>query len=152
MEVQARDLLRRAVEVAVGAHEGQADKNGVPYICHPIMVALYANASPIVRAVALLHDVLEDSSVTMEDLVKLSFPTEVIEALRVLTRPKEDHRYTDYIRSIIESKNAVAIQVKIADLTDNLSKTRTEESPVNPAQRRLYEKARVDLIEAMLNL
>lgn len=152
MEVQAKDLLRRAVEVAVGAHEGQADKNGVPYICHPFMVALYTNSSPVVRAVALLHDVLEDSSVTIEDLVKLSFPTEVIDALRVLTRPKEEHRYMDYIRTIIESKNSTAIQVKIADLTDNLSKTRTDNSPLNGAQRSLYEKARVMLVEALLNM
>lgn len=152
MEVKARDLLRRSVELAVGAYEGVTDKNGVPYICHAMMTALYVNASPIVRAAALLHDVIEDTSVTIEDLKRYSFPKEVVDAVDLLTRPKDEASYTDYIRKIVESKNAVAIQVKIADLTDNLSKTRTEEDVLNTIQRSRYEKARVQLIEAMLNL
>lgn len=100
----------------------QLDKANTPYVFHPWHVA--ENMPDEVRTiVALLHDVIEDTKLTIQDLKKEKFPKEAIKAIEVLTHKKEDN-YDDYIKKI--SKNAIAIDVKLADLKHNSDLKRLE--------------------------
>lgn len=108
------ELTIRAMNLAYAAHHGQFDKGGVPYIFHPIHLAEQMD-DEISTCVALLHDTVEDTAVTLEQLAK-EFPKEVVEAVRLLTHA-EDVEYFDYVRAIKE--NPVAVKVKLADLDHN---------------------------------
>ena len=108
------ELTIRAMNLAYAAHHGQFDKGGVPYIFHPIHLAEKMD-DEISTCVALLHDTVEDTAVTLEQLAK-EFPKEVVEAVRLLTHA-EDVEYFDYVRAIKE--NPVAVKVKLADLDHN---------------------------------
>ncbi len=113
------ELTKQAAIVAYNAHAGQADKAGMPYIFHPWHLAEQM-ADEISVCVALLHDVVEDTSVTMSDL-EGQFPREVIAPLKLLTREKGTD-YFDYIRKI--KADPVATAVKIADLKHNADLSR----------------------------
>ena len=123
-------LTKRAAEIAYNAHMGQRDKAGMPYIFHPYHVAEQMKDEMTVCA-ALLHDVAEDTAVTLEELAK-EFPPQVIEALCLLTHdPKDD--YMDYVAKI--KGNPIARAVKIEDLKHNSDISRmSKDSP-------LYERA-----------
>lgn len=123
-------LTKRAAEIAYNAHMGQRDKAGMPYIFHPYHVAEQMKDESTACA-ALLHDVAEDTAVTLDDLAK-EFPPEIIGALRLLTHdPKDD--YMDYVAKI--KKNPIARAVKIEDLKHNSDISRmSKDSP-------LYERA-----------
>ena len=108
------DLTIRAMNLAYAAHHAQFDKGGVPYIFHPIHLAEQMD-DEISTCVALLHDTVEDTAVTLEQLAK-EFPKEVVEAVRLLPHA-EDVEYFDYVRAIKE--NPVAVKVKLADLDHN---------------------------------
>lgn len=112
-------LTVRAMQVAYSAHHGQTDISGVPYIFHPYHVAEQMTDEYAVCA-ALLHDVVEDTDVTLADLEK-EFPREVTEAVRLLTH-EEGTDYRDYILAIKE--NELARNVKLADLSHNRDKSR----------------------------
>ena len=107
-------LTKRAAEIAFNAHLGQRDKAGMPYIFHPYHVAEQMRDEITVCA-ALLHDVAEDTSVTLAELER-EFPQEVTDALRLLTHDKRED-YFEYIRKI--RPNPIAKAVKIADLQHN---------------------------------
>lgn len=107
-------LTKKAMRIAFDVHKNQTDKTGLPYIYHPFEVAS-ALKSEYEICVALLHDVVEDSSVTLDELAK-DFPVPVIEALRLLTHDKAVP-YMDYVRAI--KPNALAKAVKLADLQHN---------------------------------
>lgn len=115
-------LTRLASKIAYKAHEGQTDKAGVPYIFHPIHIAeqMDSEASCVV---ALLHDVIEDSDITLEILSKY-FSDDIIAALRVLTK-KENDDYVMYIKRV--KTNKLATKVKIKDLEHNRDLTRLDE-------------------------
>jgi len=101
-------------------YEGRFDDKGLPYWNHSVAVMeSLGNDSPVAKQVALLHDVLEDTGWTYDDLIRVGFSNEVVEAVRLLTR-SGGVTYFDYIRSIIDSQNDIAIKVKIADLRHNL--------------------------------
>lgn len=112
-------LTNKAMRFAYQAHHGQLDHNGVPYIFHPIHVAEQMEEE-ISCCVALLHDVLEDTPVTPEELA-WEFPHPVVEVVCLLTRG-EGEDYLSYIRRI--RQNPVAVRVKLADLAHNLDQTR----------------------------
>lgn len=115
-------LYAKAVETAVCAHAGQTDKGGNPYIEHPLAVAEKLEEKEL-KLVAILHDVLEDSSMTAEELLNNGFPQEIVEAVKVLTHKKGDpDTYEQYIERV--SKNRMARQVKISDLQHNLDLSR----------------------------
>lgn len=115
-------LYKRAVEIATKAHEGQKDKGGNPYINHPLAVAASLK-EPEHKIIAVLHDVLEDSEMTAQDLFAEGFPPDVVEAICVLTHNKSDAlSYEDYIYLV--QKNSLARAVKIADITHNLDLSR----------------------------
>lgn len=96
-------LTKKAMKVAYEAHHGQTDRSGTPYIFHPFHVAEQMD-DELSICTALLHDVIEDTEITFEDLTG-EFPEEVVEALRCLTRDK-NMNYFDYIRNL--RKNPIA--------------------------------------------
>jgi (p)ppGpp synthase/HD superfamily hydrolase len=113
--------IEKALQIAARAHEGQLDKHGQPYILHPLRI-MSAVEGDEARIVAILHDVIEDSSVTADDLRKEGFGEAVLEALDRLTH-RTDERYADYV---IRCKgHEMARRVKLADLEDNSRLSRT---------------------------
>lgn len=113
------DLTRKAINIAYEAHAGQYDISGVPYIFHPFTVAMNMPDETTTCA-AILHDVVEDTSLSIDDLSK-EFPVEVIDLIRILTHDKKED-YFDYIRKIKQNDRAVI--VKLADIVHNMDRTR----------------------------
>ena len=109
--------LERAIEIATEAHRGQFDKAGNDYIQHPLRV-MAAGKTTDDKIVGVLHDVVEDTDWTFERLASEGFSSEVIEALRCVTKLSESEPYDKFIARVKTSKLAVA--VKINDLTDNM--------------------------------
>lgn len=128
-----------AQTIATVAHEGQTDKNGAPYIDHPAAVASYVSGD-YAKAVAWLHDVIEDTAVTADDLLEMGFPKEIVDAVVLLTRTKEvsSDAYYAAIRG-----NAYALTVKRADIKHNTSPERTALLPKDTRTRleKKYRKA-----------
>ena len=112
-------LTMKAMQIAYKAHHGQKDQSGMPYIFHPYHLAEQME-DEITTCVALLHDTIEDTEVTFEELER-EFPKEVMNALKLLTHG-DDVDYFDYVRAI--KTNPVAKAVKLADLAHNSDKTR----------------------------
>ena len=108
------ELTIKAMNLAYNAHHGQFDKGGVPYIFHPIHLAEEME-DEISTCAALLHDTVEDTDVTLEQLAAI-FPGEVVAAVDLLTH-REGVDYFDYIRAI--KRDPVAVKVKLADLRHN---------------------------------
>lgn len=133
-------LYERAWKLAEKAHKGQVDKGGNPYIEHPLAVADRV-LKPEAKVVALLHDVLEDTWVTGEELRKL-FPETVVRAVELLTKEKgKGFSMEVYLEAIRE--NELARCVKIADLEHNMDLNRIPH-PGERDYRRVeqYQKAK----------
>ncbi|MBQ9902454.1 MAG: bifunctional (p)ppGpp synthetase/guanosine-3',5'-bis(diphosphate) 3'-pyrophosphohydrolase [Clostridia bacterium] len=111
---------KKAMRLMYEAHKDAWDKSGVPYVFHPFHVAEQMD-DEISTIVALLHDVVEDTDYTLDDLRKMGFSEEVCEALDLLTHRKEEP-YPDYVRSI--RNNPIAAKVKLADLAHNSDRSR----------------------------
>ena len=139
-------LTNEAMRIAYNAHHGQLDYNGIPYIFHPIHLAEQMD-DELSCCVALLHDTVEDTDLTLEDL-KAIFPKEVTDAVALMTHEKGTD-YFDYVWAIKE--NPIARKVKLADLAHNSDQSRcvgsdlTEERKA--AWRIKYEKATKILTE-----
>jgi (p)ppGpp synthase/HD superfamily hydrolase len=104
---------------------GQFDKSDVPMSEHMRRVAYYvADQDEATQHAAWLHDIVEDTDVTVTELISLDYPTEVIDAVVLLTHDKKQMTYADYIDRICQSKNRRAIIVKLADQKDNLDPMR----------------------------
>ncbi|WP_248625144.1 HD domain-containing protein [Enterococcus cecorum] len=108
-------LYQQALAIAKDAHKGQVDKAGVAYIQHPLYVANLVEGE-LAKTIALLHDVVEDSDWTLEDLRKEGLPEEVVQAVGILTK-KRNENYEEYILRV--KQNPLARQVKLADLQHN---------------------------------
>ncbi len=115
--------LQRALEIAVESHKNQKQKDGTPYALHPIRLSMSLQTEEE-KIVAMLHDVVEDTDWTFEDLVGEGFSEHVIEALRLLTHT-DGSPYEEYIERL--SSNTLAKAVKKADLTDNMDLKRIPE-------------------------
>jgi len=113
--------VRKAFEIAKKAHAGQVDKAGTDYIFHPMTVALNFCGDTSAMIVGLLHDVVEDTNFTFEDLQKIPLTEEELQALKLLTHDKKI-AYPDYIAKI--KTNALAKKVKYGDLNHNLDYSR----------------------------
>ena len=109
--------LERAIEIAHEAHRGQSDKAGRPYIEHPLRV-MAAGASEEEKIVGILHDVVEDSELTIDDLIAEGFAPNIIEALCCITKLSDSEPYDHFIARI--KGNPLATAVKLNDLTDNM--------------------------------
>ena len=124
---------RKAMKISFDAHYGQLDKSGVPYIYHPIHLAEQMQTEEEC-IVALLHDVVEDTEITFEQLER-EFSDTVIQALKLLTHD-DSVEYMDYVRNL--KNNTIAKNVKLADLQHNSDKTRLEN--LTPKDIKRYEK------------
>ena len=124
-------LTKKALKLCFDTHKDQVDKSGMPYVFHPFHLAEQMD-DEISTVCALLHDVVEDSETTLDDLSKMGFPKEVIEVLSLLTHA-DDIPYMDYVREI--KKNPIATKVKIADLKHNSDSTRVEYADERMLQR-----------------
>ncbi|MBM6907472.1 HD domain-containing protein [Collinsella intestinalis] len=139
-------LTNRALRISYDAHAGQVDKCGTPYVFHPYHVAEQME-DEVTACVALLHDVAEDTDVTLSDLAR-EFPAEVIEALRLLTH-QPGVPYLDYVRSL--AADPVARAVKRADLRHNMDETRyaggTQPTADALERRRVTYRAALAILE-----
>ena len=114
------DYIKIAYEIAQKAHAGQVDKAGMDYIKHPEAVASFVNTNEE-KATAYLHDVLEDTELTANDLLSAGIPHNVVEAVQVLAKAK----YTPYFEYLCRVKeNSFARTVKLADLKHNSDRSR----------------------------
>ena len=128
------EKVKLAYAIALAAHKGQVDKVGVDYINHPLTVSKNCNTEKE-KIVALLHDVLEDTLVTKEDLLQF-FDTEIVEAVYLLTHKEEDS-YMDYLAKI--KANPLAKAVKIQDLKHNMDLSRFS-NPIEKDYARVENK------------
>lgn len=130
-------LTRKAMIIAYNAHQNQFDKANIPYIYHPIHIAEQMDTE-LECIVALLHDVVEDTDITLNDLEK-EFPKEVIDLLKILTHDKKVD-YIEYIKKV--KTNPIATKIKIADLKHNSDITRLENITTTDLKRiEKYKKA-----------
>jgi (p)ppGpp synthase/HD superfamily hydrolase len=111
-------LIERAIRRALEAHSGQKEENGRPYLLHPLRLMLRMDTEQEMAA-AVLHDVVEDTDTTLEDLRAEGFPEEVLAAVALLTHDKRKVAYREYIERIVA--DPLARRVKLADLEDNLN-------------------------------
>ena len=130
--------LEHAIALAVQAHKGQKDKNGQPYILHPLRVMLRLERE-VDRIVGILHDVIEDTSVTPDDLRLAGYSKEVLAALDCVTK-REGEAYEEFVRR--SETNPIAKRVKLADLEDNMDLKRlTQVLPKDIDRLNRYLKA-----------
>lgn len=139
----ANQLIDLALKIALEAHNGQLDRAGKAYILHPLRIMAEMQTDQE-RIVAILHDVIEDSDHTLEDLRSAGFPAEIVAAVDLLTHREEDS-YEDYVRKILG--HALARQVKIGDLHDNM---RIDRLP-NPDEKDLERLMKYKNALAILN-
>ncbi|HNA78728.1 MAG TPA: hypothetical protein PKY99_04715 [Turneriella sp.] len=111
------DLLAKAVAIAQRVHAQQVDKIGAPYILH-VMRVMNRGQTLDEKICGVLHDVVEDSPMTFDDLRKEGFPEHIIEALRCVTKTSEHEDYDAFIARI--KTNPLAVRGKLNDLEDNM--------------------------------
>lgn len=130
--------IERAIAIALKAHQGQYDKGGHPYILHPLAVMNRVHTVEE-KMVAVLHDVVEDSDITLEELRQQGFGKPIVDAVELLTKSDGDS-YEQFIAKL--SGNELARQVKIADIHENKNLSRIPD-PTDEDRRRLekYERA-----------
>lgn len=137
--------MQRAVQIAKIAHEGQLDRAGRPYIFHPVRVMRRVN-SEFEKMAALLHDVVEDSNVTLDDLKREGFPPEVVAAVAALTKLPGETRLDAAKRA---AADPIARRVKLADNADNMNIKRIPNPMAKDYERlREYEQVRAILMAA----
>ena len=137
-------LTRKAINIAYKAHEGQLDQSGIPYIFHPYAVAEMME-DEVTTCIALLHDVLEDTSVTDEELSK-EFPEEVMEPLRLLNHDPSEP-YMEYIRRI--KMNPIATKVKLGDIAHNMDTSRVVNTDVTKEQIDYWQKKYTEALKVL---
>ena len=116
------DMTKKALRLCFDVHKEQVDKSGLPYVFHPFHLAEQMETEDT-TIVALLHDVVEDSELTLDDLRQMGFGDAVIAALALLTHDPAVE-YMDYVRAIKD--NPIARAVKLADLRHNSDLTRLD--------------------------
>ena len=138
------DQTRRAMKLCFEAHRDQTDRSGLPYVFHPFHLAEQM-PDEVTTVAALLHDVVEDTEYTLEDLRAMGFPAAAIEAVALLTHDDAEP-YLDYVARV--KQNPVAAAVKLADLRHNSDLTRLER--VGPKDLERAEKYRraIELLQA----
>lgn len=111
------DIIEKSLEIALKAYAGQKDKAGKTYILHPLRLMAKMDTE-MEMAVALLHDVIEDSEYTAEDLINNKIPADVVEAVQCLTKANGES-YDEFIKRV--TNNKLALKVKKADIEDNIN-------------------------------
>lgn len=141
-------MTNKAIKLMFEKHKNQVDKSGLPYVFHPWHVAESMQDEKR-TTVALLHDIVEDTNVTYDDLKNEGYPNDVIDAVRVLTHDANED-YSSYIERI--AQNDLAIDVKIADLMHNIDASRL--SNISSADFKKYDLYRksLDYLKSIKNL
>jgi guanosine-3',5'-bis(diphosphate) 3'-pyrophosphohydrolase len=135
--------LERAIEIAARAHAGQIDKAGQPYILHPLRVMLRLQHNNE-RIAAVLHDVVEDTEVTLEDLAQAGFSADVLGAVEALTKLPGESRMDAARRAALHT---IALSVKLADNSENMDLSRiTNPTEKDFARLKEYERVRALLL------
>ncbi len=143
------DLLQTAIDLAHQAHIGQVDKAGKPYISHPLRVMQQLSTTPE-KIVGVLHDAVEDSELTLADLQQAGFSEDIITAVDAITK-REAEPYEVYLKRVMT--NAIALRVKIADMTDNMDLSRiAEPTAKDHARLQKYEMTLPRLQQALQQL
>jgi len=135
-------LTCKAMQIAYSAHHGQVDKGGLPDIFHPYHLAQQME-DELSCCAALLHDVVEDTDITMEELAR-EFPEEVIGVLRLLTHGK-DVPYFEYVRRI--KTDPIAVKIKLADIAHNSDQSRC---PQLTEEQRAYFRQKYETAKSIL--
>ena len=138
------ELTNKALCIAYQAHHAQVDKCGIPYIFHPVHLAEQMD-DEISCCCALLHDVVEDTAVTMDELARV-FPQEIIDVLILLTHT-DDVPYEQYVRKI--KTNPIAVKVKLADIDHNSDQSRCINSNISQEKLDIW-KAKYDKAKHIL--
>lgn len=115
-------LTKKALRISFNAHKNQIDKSGMPYVYHPFHLAEQMS-DEYTTCVALLHDVVEDTDITIDDIKNEGFPKDVIDAIALMTHDN-DVPYLEYVAMI--KKNPIAAAVKLADLRHNSDLSRLD--------------------------
>ena len=136
--------LEQAIALAAKQHEGQVDKANSPYILHPLRVML--NVPTIEhKIVAVLHDILEDTETTIEDLYQFGFQEHIIDAIVALTKKQGETRLEAAQRA---RQNPIARVVKLADINDNMNLSRIQSPTVKDFERlKEYQQVRDLLLQ-----
>ena len=142
MNTSKEPMLELALSIATEAHRGQFDKAGIDYIEHLIFVASQVDSEEE-KAVTLLHDVIEDSSVTAEELLNAGLPETVVTAVQILSK-KKGQDYQTYLKTV--KSNPLARAVKLADLKHNSDLLRLETITDKDLERLEKYKKAVDYL------
>ena len=134
-----------AMRIAYEAHNGSLDKSDLPYIYHPVHLAEQMDSETACCA-ALLHDVVEDTALTFDDLKAKGISDKVIEVVKILTHDEKNESYMDYIHRIKDSGNTVAVKIKLADLQHNSDITRLKKVEEKLLKRIERYKAAYELL------
>ena len=137
------ELTKKALLISFNAHKDQVDKSGMPYVYHPFHLAEQMD-DEYSTCVALLHDVVEDTAVTVEYLAKQGFPPEVTDAIKLMTHD-ESVPYLDYVAKL--KINPIAKKVKIADLKHNSDLSRLDHINDKALKRAEKYRAAIELLE-----
>lgn len=136
-------LTKNAMNLCYTAHAGQLDKSGLPYVLHPVHLAEQME-DEYTTVTALLHDVVEDTSYSLEDLRRMGYPEQILEAISLLTH-REGIPYLEYVAAIKE--NPIARRVKLADLRHNSDLTRLDAVDEKALARAEKYKQAIRLLE-----
>lgn len=134
--------IERAIEIAARAHAGQLDKGGQPYILHPLRVMLRVSGDSE-RMAAVLHDIVEDTDITLENLIQEGFAAEVVLAVQALTKKPGESRLEAAARA---AANPIARTVKLADNAENMDLGRI----ANPTEKDLSRLKEYEQVRALL--
>ncbi len=135
-------LTKKALKISFNAHKDQLDKSGIPYVYHPYELATQMTTEAE-TCVALLHDVVEDTPITFDDLIAEGFGNDIIEALRLMTH-NDDTPYFDYVRKI--KNNPIAKNVKLADLRHNSTESRLDKITEKDIERKNKYKYAIEIL------
>ena len=134
--------IERAIEIAARSHAGQIDKAGAPYIFHPLRLMM-AVTTPDQKMAAVLHDIVEDTEVTFDELRAEGFSIDVVEAVMALTKNGGEARLDAAKRA---AQNPIALVVKLADVTDNMNLSRI----ANPTEKDFARIKEYALVKELL--
>lgn len=137
------DMTKKAMKLSFEAHKDQVDKSGIPYVYHPFHLAEQM-IDEDTTIVALLHDVAEDTDITIDDIRKMGFSEDVCVALKLMTHDK-NVPYMEYIKKI--KTNPIAKAVKLADLKHNSDLTRLDTVDEKALKRADKYKIAIEILE-----
>ncbi len=126
-------MFDKTEELIKKLFDGKFDKGGYPYLNHLHEVSNHVEGEDA-KLIGLLHDTLEDTDMTSEELLKMGYSEHIVSSIEVLTR-REKEDYSDYIERIIASNNKDALSVKLADLNHNMDISRIKNPTVKDVDR-----------------